>query len=422
MTLKASSNMSDDDEIPTLVSADTEANAVGLATAPEEDETPKVPITIVTGYLGAGKSTLLNYILTEQHSKKIAVILNEFGDSVDIEKEITISKEDGTQVEEWLELGNGCLCCSVKDNGVAAIENLMERRGKFDYILLETTGLANPGNIAPLFWLDDGLGSTIYLDGIVTIVDASNILRSLDEKADTDSENCEDTATTAHLQISHADVVLINKADLVTPEQLYQVNNRIVAINGLAKVFITERGVLGRQNLEEWLLDLKAYKDVGNLSVEAKNMLGSTVDPTISTVAAHIDSRLNAMQMALLDAWLRSILWEDVVPLPNGRQCETPAIHRLKGRVVREDGSVMLIQGVREVFEIFSVTGQGVEVVRDNVSGKIVLIGRKLDWANIDESLRWFVLEGNGDAATSLYHRAQQSLLVGSSDTTQALR
>lgn len=117
-------------------------------------------------------------------------------------------------------------------------------------------------------------------------------------------------------------------------------------------------------------------------------------------MAAHIDSRLNAMQMELLDAWLRSILWEGVVPLPHGRQCETPAIHRLKGRVVREDGSVMLIQGVREVFEIFNASERGVEVVRDNLSGKIVLIGRKIDGANIDESLRWFVVEGNGDAAT----------------------
>ncbi|KAF8429548.1 CobW/HypB/UreG, nucleotide-binding domain-containing protein [Tirmania nivea] len=390
----------DDDEIPTLVAADTEANAVGLATAPDEDEIPKVPITIVTGYLGAGKSTLLNYILTEQHSKKIAVILNEFGDSVDIEKEITISKEDGTQVEEWLELGNGCLCCSVKDNGVAAIENLMERRGKFDYILLETTGLANPGNIAPLFWLDDGLGSTIYLDGIVTVVDASNILRSLDEKVDAGSENCEDTATTAHLQISHADVVLINKADLVTSEQLFQVKNRIEAINGLAKVFVTERGVLGRQNLEEWLLDLKAYKDVGDLSVKARNMIGSKVDPTISTVVAHIDSRLNVTQMELLDAWLRSILWEGVIPLPNGRQCEAPVVHRLKGRVVGDNGSVMLIQGVREVFEIFNASERGVEAVRDSQSGKMVLIGRKLDGVNIDESLRWFVFRNNGGAAT----------------------
>merc|ERR1712093_538226 len=128
----------------------------------------KVPITIVTGYLGAGKTTLMNYIL------------NEFGDSIDIEKSLTVNK-GGEKVEEWLEVGNGCICCSVKDSGVNAIESLMEKKGAFDYILLETTGLADPGNIAPLFWVDEGLGSTIYLDGIVTLVDAKNILKSLNE-------------------------------------------------------------------------------------------------------------------------------------------------------------------------------------------------------------------------------------------------
>jgi len=282
---------------------------------------------------------------------------------------------------------------------VAAIENLMERRGKFDYILLETTGLANPGNIAPLFWLDDGLGSSIYLDGIVTLVDASNILRSLDEKADTPSQDSEDAATTAHLQISHADVILINKSDLVTSEQLEDVKARVEAINGLAKVFVTERGVVGRQNLEGWLLDLKAYKNVGELSLKSKTIVGGKVDPTISTVAVHIDSKFSTNQMELLDAWLRSILWEGTVPLADGKTCEAPNIHRLKGRIVREDGSVSLIQGVREVFEIFDASERGVDVDRDNLVGKIVFIGRKLDRVNIEESLRWFVLECNGDGA-----------------------
>ena len=156
----------------------------------------------------------------------------------------------------------------------------MERRGKFDHILLETTGLANPGNIAPLFWLDDGLGSSIYLDGIVTMVDASNILRSLDEKPEIPSQDSEDTATTAHLQVSHADVVLINKSDLVTTEQLELVKGRIQAINGLAKLFITQYGTVGRQNLDQWLLGLRAYDDVGDLSLTGKEaMVGSKVDP-----------------------------------------------------------------------------------------------------------------------------------------------
>ncbi|XP_046686556.1 LOW QUALITY PROTEIN: COBW domain-containing protein 2-like [Homalodisca vitripennis] len=125
---------------------------------------PVPVVTIITGYLGAGKTTLLNYILKEQHNKRIAVILNEFGEGSALEKSVSIGQE-GELYEEWLELRNGCLCCSVKDNGIKAIENLMAKRGKFDYILLETTGLADPGPIATMFWLDEDLGSDIYLDG-----------------------------------------------------------------------------------------------------------------------------------------------------------------------------------------------------------------------------------------------------------------
>ncbi|CEI86952.1 Putative CobW domain-containing protein [Rhizopus microsporus] len=166
--------MSDDlEDIPELVPA------VNIETSNEPIEqqntaNTKIPVTIVTGFLGSGKTTLLNYILTEKHDKKIAVILNEFGDSSDIEKSLSVN-QDGNLYEEWLELRNGCLCCSTKDVGVKAIENLMEKKGKFDYILLETSGLADPGPIASMFWLDDGLGSEIYLDGIVTLVDAKHI-------------------------------------------------------------------------------------------------------------------------------------------------------------------------------------------------------------------------------------------------------
>ena len=146
---------------------------------------------------------------------------------MDIEKSLTVSQE-GQEVQEWLELGNGCICCSIKDSGVNAIESLMNRRGAFDYILLETSGLADPGNLAPLFWVDDGLGSSIYLDGIVTLIDAKNVLLSLDEKAPSNVEThtadheSSDSAheTTAHLQISHADVIVINKCDTVSPQKL----------------------------------------------------------------------------------------------------------------------------------------------------------------------------------------------------------
>ena len=156
----------------------------------------------------------------------------------------------------------------------------MAKKGKFDYILLETTGLADPGNLAPLFWMDDGLGSTIYLDGIVTLVDAKNILRSLDDAAGK-VEGHEETddhgpvMTTAHVQISHADVIVINKSDLVDDDQLQRVRDRIESINGLAKIHVTKQSIIPR--LEGLLLDLHAYDNVQELDRAAKGH--SHLDP-----------------------------------------------------------------------------------------------------------------------------------------------
>ncbi|KAK7956196.1 cobW-domain-containing protein [Apiospora aurea] len=345
----------DDDFPPELV----ETTSGGGVVEPEEpSEKPlKVPITIVTGYLGAGKTTLLNYILTAQHGKKIAVIMNEFGDSIDIEKSLTVNK-GGEQVEEWLEVGNGCICCSVKDSGVNAIESLMEKKGAFDYILLETTGLADPGNLAPLFWVDDGLGSTIYLDGIVTLVDAKNILKSLDDPAGKveghdDHEAHGPLMTTAHVQISHADVIVINKSDLVDDAGLEKVKNRIQAINGLAKIHVTKQGVV--PELEGFLLDLHAYDKVDALDTAVKGH--SHLDPTISTVAINVPPLVPG-QLAKIDGWLRSVLWEGDVPGIDGKQSEGLEVHRLKARLVFQDGQVKMVQGVREVFEIFDAPSQ----------------------------------------------------------------
>ncbi|KAI0914911.1 CobW/HypB/UreG, nucleotide-binding domain-containing protein [Ustulina deusta] len=336
----------DDDAPPELVEAGHGIEG--------EEEPVKVPITIVTGYLGAGKTTLLNYILTARHGKKIAVIMNEFGDSLDIEKSLTVNK-GGEQVEEWLEVGNGCICCSVKDSGVNAIESLMEKKGAFDYILLETTGLADPGNLAPLFWVDEGLGSTIYLDGIVTLVDAKNILRSLDDPSGKvndheDHGNHGPLMTTAHVQISHADVVVINKADLVTAEQLEHVRARIRAINGLAKIHVTEQSKVPR--LEGVLLDLHAYDQVETLDTTEKGH--SHLDPTISTVSFSIPL-LTSSQLEKVDGWLRSILWESEVPSAATGQAQIE-IHRLKARLIFEDGAVKLVQGPRNEYKTLRAT------------------------------------------------------------------
>ncbi|KAI9678348.1 MAG: hypothetical protein M1817_006294 [Caeruleum heppii] len=451
-------NLDDDDEgPPALISQSPEDAESTVVDSPDEGTSvAKTPITIVTGYLGAGKTTLLNYILRAQHGKKIAVILNEYGDSADIEKSLTISQPDGQQeVAQWLELANGCICCSVKDQSIAAIESLMARRGTFDYILLETTGLADPGNIAPLFWVDEGLGSTIYLDGIVTLVDAKNILRSLDEahageanggddqNADEGDVGKETTPlTTAHLQISHADVIIINKADLLSsPAELDAIKDRIKGINGLAKLHVTHHGEI--PILEGIVLDLHAYDDVQVGSLDAAKESHSHLDPvsfflscspfdqaaeahhnqTISTLTIPIPA-LTPKQLPQLDAFLRSILWENHLPLPltNRSISEAPHsklplhlqsnpsqyrqsghppasssrsfdIHRLKGRIHLSDGTVKIIQGVREVFEIVdidhnvdgasSTTNLGTKAAEEGREGKMVLIGRGLrgrDW------------------------------------------
>ncbi|KAI9798789.1 MAG: hypothetical protein M1833_004619 [Piccolia ochrophora] len=392
----------DPDDAPPLVPATQDAieGQGSLSGKLAEMSVVKVPITIVTGYLGAGKTTLLNYILSEEHGKRIAVILNEFGDSADIEKALTVN-QDGQQVEEWLELANGCICCSVKDSGVNAIESLMERRGAFDYILLETTGLADPGNVAPLFWMDEGLGSSIYLDGIVTLVDAKNVEHSLDDTTRSAWHDIGTSArrgpevTTTHLQISHADVVLVNKSDLVTTQHLERVKQRIQAINGLAPIHVTSHAKLPR--LEEFLLDLHAYEDVGELDIKENDR--SLLDQTMATKSLEIPS-LSEQQLRALDAWLRSILWDAILPASassavRGNNDAVPGfeIHRLKGRVSLRDGSVKLVQGVREVFEIIDTREVAMEPQDDRTDsgGKIVLVGRgvqDLPWQNsLDQAL-----------------------------------
>ncbi|KAH6673715.1 CobW/HypB/UreG [Halenospora varia] len=365
----------DEEDAPPLL-VDIEGNKDAL----EEPKSLKVPITIVTGYLGAGKTTLLNYILSEQHGKKIAVILNEFGDSADIEKSLTINS-GGEEVQEWLEVGNGCICCSVKDQGVNAIESLMEKKGAFDYILLETTGLADPGNLAPLFWVDEGLGSTIYLDGIVTLIDAKNILKSLDEPT-RETIPAEETAdhthsgpllTTAHLQISHADVVVINKSDLVSEEELLIVQDRIGAINGLAKVHVTQQGQVPQ--LEGFLLDLHAYDDVGSLDQVEKGH--SHLDPSITTVTVNVPI-LEPGQLEYVDSWLRSILWDSKLPASGSDHDQDDVeIHRLKAKLPCTNGNVKIVQGVRDVFEITDAPKDSSSLGSAN-EGKIVLIGRYL--------------------------------------------
>lgn len=318
------------------------------------DPLKKVPVTIITGYLGSGKSTLLEKI-AKDGKRKIAVILNEFGDSSDIEKSVTL--QDGSaSYEEWLDLGNGCLCCSVKDNGVAAIERLVEKRADFDYILLETTGLADPAPIASIFWLDEGLASNVYIDGVVTVLDAKHIETCLSDTGGHWHGSAKDGVTTAHLQIALADVILLNKEDQVSSSDLDAITTRISSINSVAPVY---RSKFGEVDLGD-ILDLHAF-EANNPNFLEKLSTSSYHDPQISTVSLQF-AKLAPSDFECVESFLQYILWESDME-----------ILRTKGIFVAESLDFSVLQGVRKTYDI--MPGGKLESDR---SCKLVFIGKNL--------------------------------------------
>ena len=202
--------------------------------------TDRVPVTVLTGFLGAGKTTLLNRILTEQHGRRIAVIENEFGE-VGVDHELVIGAE-----EEIFEMNNGCICCTVRGDLIRILGALMKRRDRFDAILIETTGLADPGPVAQTFFVDDQMQETLRLDGIVTLVDARHVIEQLDHSEETTQ------------QIAFADVILINKTDLVEPALLDSLEARIRRMNAAARIHRTRDAAI----------DLEHVLDVGGFNLE----------------------------------------------------------------------------------------------------------------------------------------------------------
>jgi len=213
---------------------------------PEQSSSGKIPVTVLTGYLGAGKTTLLNRILSEPHGKKYAVIVNEFGE-IGIDNDLVVGAD-----EEVFEMNNGCICCTVRGDLIRILDNLMRRQGKFDAIIVETTGLADPAPVAQTFFMDENVGRKTKLDAVVTVADAKWLNERLKD------------APEAKNQIAFADVILINKTDLVSPDELGEVEARIRGINPYAKLHKTERAkipldaVLGRNAFDlDRILDLE---------------------------------------------------------------------------------------------------------------------------------------------------------------------
>src|SRR3954471_10316471 len=182
-----------------------------------------IPVMVLTGYLGAGKTTLLNHLLTQQHGYKCAIIINEFG-AISIDNQLVVGAD-----EEILELNNGCLCCRVRGDLIKSLsELLIKKRKRFDYVIIETTGLADPSPIAHTFMASE-LAQQLRLDGIVTVVDARHLEKELNDGPE------------PRAQIAFADVILLNKTDLVSPQDAARVESRVRSMNALAQIHRTQK-------------------------------------------------------------------------------------------------------------------------------------------------------------------------------------
>ena len=327
------------------------------------DAASKIPVTVLTGYLGAGKTTLLNRILSEPHGKKFAVIVNEFGE-IGIDNELVVNAD-----EEVFEMNNGCVCCTVRGDLVRIIDGLMRRRGKFDGIIVETTGLADPAPVAQTFFMDEQVGAKTKLDAVVTVADAKWLKDRLKD------------APEAKNQIAFADVILVNKTDLVGPEELSELEARIRGLNPYARLHRTERAkidideVLGRNafDLDRILTiepdflqgeshDHDHHHDHGAHQHHHGNGLKHYHDEDMQSVALRTDRALNPDKFF---PWIQDLVAKD-----------GPNILRCKGILsFKDDPERFVFQGVHMILDGDHQRPWKEGETRDS---RIVFIGRDL--------------------------------------------
>jgi G3E family GTPase len=339
----------------------------------------KIPVTVLTGYLGAGKTTLLNRILSEPHGKKFAVIVNEFGE-IGIDNELVVNAD-----EEIFEMNNGCICCTVRGDLVRIIDGLMRRKGKFDAIIVETTGLADPAPVAQTFFMDEQVGAKTKLDAVVTVADAKWLQHRLKD------------APEAKNQIAFADVILINKTDLVEREELHEVEARIRAINPYARLHRTERAqvniaeVLGRNAFDlDRILDIEPSfleveeehehhhhhdhhreheHDHDHGHAHLHHGLKHYHDEDMQSVSLRTDRPLNADKFF---PWVQDLVAN-----------EGPNILRCKGILsFKDDAERFVFQGVHMILDGDHQRPWGADEKRES---RIVFIGRNLPEEKIRE-------------------------------------
>jgi G3E family GTPase len=308
-----------------------------------------IPVTVLTGYLGAGKTTLVNRILRERHGRRIAVIENEFAD-LGLDADLIVGTD-----EELIEMNNGCVCCSIRGDLIRTLHDLLRKKDKFEAILIETTGLADPSPVAQSFFVDDELRAQLALDAIVTLVDAKHATLHLDHEEP------------AREQIAFADAILLNKIDLVEPADADRLESRIRSMNALAKIHRTERAEIALDKV----LGLGAF-DLSRRMPAFLEREGAHHDPSIRSISMTEPAALDG---AKLNAWLGGLL-----------KSRGGDIFRMKGIVhVAGESRRVVFQGVHMMFD--GRPDRPWEAGEDRTN-RIVFIGRNLPEADLRASLK----------------------------------